>query len=83
MCTYFCQLDAWTNEGIACGLNIPAVDAPSFTEPAEELQQLAQDAGERVDQVWISVATTEFSVDDISPPDYGSESIIFLLFLRA
>ena len=73
VCTFFCQLEPWRNEGIACGLDIPAVVTPNFTESPGELQQLALNAGEEVDQVWVDAAA-EFSVA-AEAPVYGSEFI--------
>ena len=75
-CTYFCQLEAWTNEATACGLSVPDVASPNFTvvnETQADLQQLAVDAGEIADGVWAEAATGMFALDAVAPV-YGSES---------
>ena len=81
-CRYFCQLEAWTNEVEACGLDIPDVVTPNFTnfnatESPEDLQQLTVDAGEVADGAWAG-ATSEFSLD-LPAPVYGSESQNYFL----
>ena len=67
-------MDAWRNEGIACGLDLPAITEPDYTASPDELRQMAVTAGEMVDTAWANAAS-DFSVS-ASVPNYRCKVLL-------
>ena len=72
VCTYFCHLESWKNQSMACGLVLPETMQPNYISSPIEVYQIAKTAGELVDSVW-TTAANGISVD-ASTPAYGCKA---------